>query len=764
VASQAVIGQGTGKFNFGALPVTLQTPIMIADTSSSQTLTTTGALSVVSIVGNAPTSTALGGAITLQGGSVTVAAPIQALAGNITLKSSAGDVVVTGGGALIAHGVAKQFVDIVQYASAGSITLAANQGTVNIESGAVVDFAGAALGGNGGGLTISTTNSTIPVALNGTLLGSTAAGYNGSIFNLNTSGAVVLDDLAQIVTGAGITGGIAVHTGQGDLTLNRTLTASQVALVADGGSITVNGTIDASGPAGGTIQLYGTGSVIGGVVVGGVTVNGSLLARSSKPNQLGGIVEIGTSGRFDPATGTYNTGYGYENIAAANSGTITIGPNALIDVSGGTRGDLSGGTVLLRAPLLNDGSVNVVLSPSAMFRGARSVSLESYATWSTADATIGAQHFDSIVDPAGWYNSSGNLLAGSFTNAGGTPVATWNGSTLTNNDGTTHDLKYYLTNDFFAPAAANADHQTFYGYVNGDATAATPGTLMGFIEAPGFQPAANTSGIANFQRVAGVELDNPVSAGVNNGDIQVLSNWNLGAQRADGSLLFRTNGLAPRITFRAAGNIAINGSISDGFHETVAFHAPSAPSGTATNTSVLTTYHSISTNASFDISNVNTGGLPFDRVGQAAQTPATFLQLGVASATTPNAYYTNYQSYITTWGISFARTLKAGGFGTGGTTQSAAVTTALNTANAAYSSTDLNAYAAYVTAYKAYITAFTTWKTGLGGALAGSLPVALLAPPKIAPQGPPGIVSNAPNPTGGFPTSRRLPEWIWRPK
>jgi hypothetical protein len=121
VANQGVVGQGAGSMNFGSLPVTLQTPIVIAGTSSDQTITTTGALSVVPVPGGtALTSSALGGAITLQGGSVTVSVPIQALAGNISLESSAGDVTVTGAGALIAHGVAQQFVDITEYAPGGA--------------------------------------------------------------------------------------------------------------------------------------------------------------------------------------------------------------------------------------------------------------------------------------------------------------------------------------------------------------------------------------------------------------------------------------------------------------------------------------------------------------------------------------------------------------------------------------------------------------------------------------------------------------------
>jgi filamentous hemagglutinin family protein len=755
VANQAVIGQDTGSMDFGALPVTLQTPTVIADTGSNQVIKTSGAMSVISTGGDVTNSDALGGAITLQGGSVTVSAPVQAQAGNITLNATAGDVTVTNAGELIAHGVAKQFGDTVQYASGGSITLSADQGTVNVESGALVDFAGAALGGNGGGLTITTTNSTAPIQLNGTLLGATAAGYNGSIFNLDSSGAVVLDDLAGIVSGAGVTGGIGVHTALGDLVLNNSLTAQQVALTADGGSVIVNGSIDASGAAGGTIQLYGTGSVNGGTVTGGVTINGSLIAKGTDAGQLGGTVEIGTSGQFDPATGSYNTAYGYENVAAGNSGTITIGANAVIDVSGGTRGGLSDGTVLLRAPLLEDGSVNVIFTPGEIFRGARSVSLESYATWSTADnaAVTGMdKHFDSIVDPAGWYNSAGNLLAGSFEDAGGNVVANWDGSAL---DTSAHDLQYYLTNDYFTPTAANTDHQTFYGYLNGDDTAGTSGTLMGFVETPAFQAVANTTGIANFQRVAGIELDNPVSAGVNNGDIQILSNWNLGAEDSSGNPLFRTNGLAPHITFCAGRNIAIDASITDGFHQISPISAAPPPPGpggfdSLTFNAEQTNYESLSSfsgDALLGLFGVVLNDLAYDTNGVLLAPPAPFGSLGLADGDVGNGYYGAYSQYFQLW-ASFLRDFDTAGsngytLGAGGLTQSADVAAALAAANAAY--TDISGYANYLSTYTAYLTAYNDWVVSAPpGSIISSLPDTIKPPPAQAAGMPAVTPTNGP--------------------
>jgi len=361
----------------------------------------------------------------------------------------------------------------------------------------------------------------------------------------------------------------------GDLTLSagKTLKAFDVELVADGGSVTVNGVIDASGTAnaadpahaaGGSIELWGAK---------GVSLTGTLMAESTASDELGGTVEIGTDATF--TTGDYNPTYGYEAFAPSDSGVITIALGALINVSGGSVDGVSGGAVLIRAPLLydgtvaDDGKVNVTLAPNA-FQGARSVSVEAYAVWSTADATTGAQHFDGVVDPAGWYDSNGNLLAGTFTNAAGSVVATWNGSTSPNL--TQAQLAADLAQFYFTPTAADTDptrtaHETFYGYVNGDSTAAAPGTLMGFVETPGFQTVAGSGGIANFQETPGIELDNPASANVNGGAISVLSSWNLGAENAPGNPVFRYHGAAPVLTVRAGGDIAVKASITDGFVE-----------------------------------------------------------------------------------------------------------------------------------------------------------------------------------------------------
>ncbi|MEW6435567.1 MAG: filamentous hemagglutinin family protein [Pseudomonadota bacterium] len=621
-AVNGIVGQGSGTFDFGIgqgtaaqdsylLPVTLTAPKIIAGTNSNATLQTAGDLVLNTAAPGGATSaeSAFGGAITLIGGSLEDNTLVQAAAGNVTLKATTGDLSIDPGATVNVAGIAKQFFDVTAFAPAGALTLVADKGNVNVATGARLDFAGAAGGGAAGSLTLSAPAGA--VTLDGTLQGNAAAGYAGGSFTLNTGGAIDLDLIASELATSGVTKLISVTTGSGNLVLDagNNLTANTVTLIANGGTgsqsdttdgnVTISGAINADGTStgsgaaeGGTINLYGKSSV---------DLQGSLMATSSdaylpggaaNPNSvaLGGTVVIGTSGT--PTPSSYNATYGYENISATtngfgqytSTGAIILGANARIDVSGGGAlteavDGLAGGNVLLRAPLLVDGTVPVIVNmtnPAGQIVGSRATTLEGYAVWSTTDAFGGAgqptaaQHFDGIVDPAGWYGDSvagagePNLVAGAFANAAGKTVATWDGSKLTNDDGTTDNLSYYLSNDFFTPTSVNTDHQAFYGY---QSNGTTPGTLMGFVEnLPISSATRNLFGNLHIAIAPGIELDNPTTT-YNNGNISILTNWNLGAGASAGSLAYRYNGQAPFITFRAEHDVQVDASLTDGFFQ-----------------------------------------------------------------------------------------------------------------------------------------------------------------------------------------------------
>lgn len=705
-ATGGIVGQGTGTFDFGALPVTLNAPAYLADTRSASTVKTTGALTLNAAAGTALTKAPVGGAWSFIGGTIldngaTIAAP----AGNVSLEATRGNLTIGSGSTVSSAGVSKQFFDVTQYAPAGAIRLTADAGTVDVQPGAILDFSGAKGGGAAGSLTLSAPKQ--GVNLNGTIKGGAANGYAGGSLSLDTGGAADLDALAKTLASSGVNQSITVHTKTGNLTLSpgNALTAHAVSLTADGGAgnasdtangnVNVLGTIDASGQAGGQIALFGRS---------GVDVEGTLLARSADPSQRGGTVNIGTSAVFDPGVANpYNGTYGYENFDPSRAGLIRVGENALIDVSGGTAGGLSGGTVTFRAPLLADGSVNVHL-PVAFkdtkgVTGSRATSLEAYAVWNTTDVTTGAQHFDGIVDPVGWFDSKGHLLAGTFT-AQGTGGATFTFTPNVTGDGlgtvtnTATGAQFTLTDPaqlyagvksdtfggfnglngmYFVPTSANADHQNYYGGQIVKAADGTltmqPGTLMDFIQrglgASGPTLVGQTSNIANFRVVPGIELDNPGTT-INNGNISILSNWNLGAglPNDNGSITpaYRYHGtIAPMLTFRAAGNFDAQASITDGFFQSevaTILGAAGNASATGTYADALKLYNglmSVSDPASITVTFFGGGSQSLASFASDPQNPLYDPNISLRAPLTSQAseYYSGYLQYANSWGTYY---------------------------------------------------------------------------------------------------------------
>ena len=553
-ATNGIVGQGKGSLDLGSLDATMTAPVFTVDTGANSRVVTTGTLRLAAGAGTAIQRETLGGAWTFSGGALIDNALILAPAGTVSLHATSGDLTIGDGAKVVAAGVAKAFRDVTAYAPAGTVALIADTGKITLAQGATLDFSGATKGGDAGSLTVSAP--TQNVDLLGTLRGNAAAGYVGGSLSLDVGGSVDLDGLATRLADSGVTQTVAVRSRTGNLVLSngKTLVARTVALTADGGTnlpgtadgnVLIAGTINAAGLAGGSITLAGRS---------GVTVTGRLIATGSDPAQRGGTVKLMTGG---VPNGSLDPTYGYELVDAAGSGTIRVGAGAVIDVSGGTAGGLSGGTVAIRAPLLANGDVNVTIDPGATIKGARDVGLEAYAVWSTADTQQidKSKYFDGIIDPAGWYGADGKLVAGTWTNSAGNALP---------DPADDVELKTYLANYLFTPTTPNVDHQTFYGYLNGDEDAAVSGTLMGFIRNPGFTFENRFANIANFHARPGVELRNPDPT-INGGAISILTAWNLGAGTDPNTLAFRYNGQAPVLTLRAQGDIDARASLTDGF-------------------------------------------------------------------------------------------------------------------------------------------------------------------------------------------------------
>ncbi|WP_195930271.1 filamentous haemagglutinin family protein [Hyphomicrobium album] len=487
-AGVRVIGQGKGSIDFGSMPVTMTTPLITTAAAADQELRTTGAISLLGGGATEPVSDGLGGRLSLAGSAVTIDTAIVMRSGGMTLAATTGDISLGANARLIATGYSKQIFDKVIYTGGGAISLLAANGNITSASGAVLDVSASPLGGDAGAISLQAKGS---VGLPGTMGGTASAGFEGGRFALLTGGSVNLDALSSVLMGGGFHGGVDVRTGQGDLSLTAILTASSVALSADGGLVTVSGLIDASGKKGGRIDLYGRDGVT-------LASGGHLAATGSDPEKRGGDIFIGTVG----------------------TGFITLASGSSIDVSGGTLAGLSGGTVNVRAPIINS-DVNVAINSS--ISGARSVVLEAYKVFDTTSS-----NFDGVIDPLGLYDSAGNRLASGVDQA----------------------------------------HLDFY-----------TSELVSFVQNTGVD-FGRFSGVSNFRGRAGIELSNS-DANRNNGDILLVSDWDLGAGSINAAtgmpnLTWRT-GVEPGVlTLRASGNVDVRANLTDGFFNTSSTPVPHA--------------------------------------------------------------------------------------------------------------------------------------------------------------------------------------------
>ncbi|MCK9914438.1 filamentous hemagglutinin family protein [Microbacteriaceae bacterium K1510] len=419
----------------GGADMTFSAPAFIVSGTGDHAVTTAGAITLQARAGAVPTVAAsdFGGALTLTGARITDAATIIARGGQVTLTATDGDVRLAGGALIDATGSTFSILDQAAYVPGGTVALAAANGSVAIDPGATVDVSASGLG-YAGVLNIDTADGGT-ANLFGTLKG--AAAYNDLGGGLTIKAGYLAGDLPW----SAFTGGFDVTLGHGDLHVGSgtTLTSTAVSLTANDGSVIVDGTIDARAPGGGSIALFGAGVAgAGNTRSGGVSINaGARLDVShravdpgnpryvSSSTQIadGGTITLGTTGTPD---GTYNATYGNQNVQRSGSGRIYVDAGATLDLSpgpGGVPGELH-----VRAPVLADNTVNVSFNGHIV--NASRVVLDAYATWSTTDATTGGQHFDGIIDPAGWYNANGAMVDGRWTGMSG-----WSGFSVTNGTG-----------------------------------------------------------------------------------------------------------------------------------------------------------------------------------------------------------------------------------------------------------------------------------------------------------------------------------------
>jgi len=372
-AALAVYQTKTGDvFSGGTLNLT--TPLLTGAAGSTLSITAGGALNVMAPAGAdlaRSNSDGLGATLNLKGGAINIASAVVLPSGRLTL-TAANDVTIAGGARLDLSGRSVRMFDVIQHGWGGDVTIESVDGNVTIAGGSVIDLSAA----NNTAGSLSVTALEGQVAMFGDVRGSTTGSYNaggGAVLpwlsgGVEIRGRTVLDfaGLNQRLNAGGLFGERSFRIKQGDLVIGSEVKANLIDIAVDGGSLTVVGTLDASGERVGTIRLAARdGLTLGAGAV--LDAHGTVLRVDSDgdvieaPNRA--IVEL-----------------------TSKAGRIAVQSGATIDLR--SADNVTRGTLSLNARRLTEigGDIDIDAGGNYDIRGARSIAVNGFWTYSPTDA------------------------------------------------------------------------------------------------------------------------------------------------------------------------------------------------------------------------------------------------------------------------------------------------------------------------------------------------------------------------------------------
>lgn len=339
-AAQRVTGVADGELSVQN-ELTAVTPVLTGASGVTRQLTAGGdiRLSLPVDFTGAIAGGGLGSSLEIRGASIAANTNILLPSGLVTLRATIGDVSV--GGEISVEGTKQVFGNITKFTDAGEIHLVADAGNVVVEGTGTISVAADLGGGSAGVLAVDVSSGVFTA--NGSLLGQGGAGGRNGSFDLVAETLPALSTLSEALTAASLTESQAIRVRTGDVAIDGIAKARAFNLSADQGTITVTGSIDASGRTGGEISLSANGSVI--------LEDGALLTVAAKDFSnagKGGEVNLEAGAQRDGVVGT-----GSVEIHAGSTIDLSveskIAGNALTPGTSAYQGEFSG-TLHIRAP------------------------------------------------------------------------------------------------------------------------------------------------------------------------------------------------------------------------------------------------------------------------------------------------------------------------------------------------------------------------------------------------------------------------------
>ena len=353
--------------------MTLSTDLVTASAGSDFAVIAAGNLSLVRAGGPEQTATDFGGRLSLTASNLNLDTTVDMPAGIFEAHATDGNLNLGSTALLRLQGRAMDFRDSMRAAPGGVILLDAS-GNVSAASGSQTDVSGDGRGGDAGRIEVTSGGAaTIASQFKGTA----ARGFRGGSFSLEANSLSSFAQLNAALEASGMNRSRAIHVDNGDLQLapGESVTAHDVLLRTDRGSVLIAGNINASGdqasPSGGQIRLLGGGGVT-------LAATAHLDARAA----------AAVPGGFSPDSGSV------EIAATSASGRVNFADGAVVDVSGGKQG---GGAVLVRAP--RQGTSDIAIDHlGGRFSGARELAIVGMSSYDAS--TIDGAELNQAMDEA----------------------------------------------------------------------------------------------------------------------------------------------------------------------------------------------------------------------------------------------------------------------------------------------------------------------------------------------------------------------------
>ncbi len=379
----------TGKgFQYSGGNLNILTPLLTGEAGSVNRITAGGSLTVRAPAGSTPaavTADSLGAELALNGKTLNVDGNVLLPSGKLTL-SAEDDLTLSAASRIDLAGRTVTFNDVNKYSWGGDLILQSRNGDIRQAAGSLIDLS--AVNNQGGTLkatALAAAAGTVDLA--GSILGSssgyydaggTAVPYKAASIDIRAQhlGAGSLSDdfaaLNQRLNQGQVFGARSFQLKRGDLVIGDGLKAGEVSVSVDGGQLTVNGTIDASGERVGNIRLAGKqGLTIGSTAL--LDAHGSVLRVDS----YGQIIDSPNRAMVELSSG---------------DGLLTLANDARIDLRHGTASTLghdgkARGTLELNAPRLGGataGDIAIDASGNLNIQGAKLITLNGVQRYDDA--------------------------------------------------------------------------------------------------------------------------------------------------------------------------------------------------------------------------------------------------------------------------------------------------------------------------------------------------------------------------------------------